>query len=383
MSPNNNAFKKPPNTKSKGGGVVSDDEDSVHDQDLASQRTHVVENQTLPRSLADLVDMNLRSQSLQWGYNEQEEDAQSDGHGGSSSSDSSDGSSSYDDGELLALGSDESGGLSDDSDDSEGFYHVSPNDPSQRRSSLDNMFDDYFSSSRKSLLKPDLDGSGGGASDEKFAGLPSLSPSVVITRAHDNLLLNGQTPELATMLELGDCWWLTKDFTVPISQNGEKHSSNGSNDTVDFPRNSSSDPHLSMGLFSSDRTRTRSSSFSSTSNKTSIQHTSMMGNLRKLFAHQLPTAMTPPDQRLLKIKSKQMSAQIHHSKETPDQSSIDLEESCELRPGVYTLENPQTTEAAAERLASHSQTLYSKCRRLLWMWSRSESGYLDTAGTNY
>ena len=50
-------------------------------------------------------------------------------------------------------------------------------------------------------------------------------------------------------------------------------------------------------------------------------------------------------------KSKQTSAQIDQSKEQPDGCSNNLEGSNALGLGVYTLENPQTPEAASERLA--------------------------------
>jgi len=317
----------------KGSDVISiatsDEEDSTtHNQDLADQRMQSSEK-TLPRTLADLIEMNLRSQNLQWGGDNEQP--------GDDSSSSSGGSSSYEDGELLGLESDESGGISD-SDDSEGFYHVASSD-SPRRHSLD------FSTTEHE------------GANEAFAGLPSLSPSVVITRKHDDILLNGQTPKLANILKLGEQWFLTKDFSVPDAGCGKRAVITGLEGPKDmeFPRNSS-DPYLSSSPFA-DRTLARSSSFSPPPSKSS-KHTSMMGNLKKLFANQLPTAMAPPDQRLMNSKNVQKSTKILQSKERPGSTS--LEGSNKPHLGVYTLENPQTPDAASERLViSRKLCLYN------------------------
>ena len=102
--------------------ATSDEEDSAaHDHESTGQKMmQSSEIQSLPRTLADLIDMNQISQTLQGGDNEQlNDDAASDEGGGSSSS--NDGSSSYEDAEILAAESDESGS---ESDDSEGFFHV-------------------------------------------------------------------------------------------------------------------------------------------------------------------------------------------------------------------------------------------------------------------
>ena len=135
--------------------------------------------------------------------------------------------------------------------------------------------------------------------EEKFAGLPSLSPSVAITRKYDDIILSGQTPQLANLLNLGDIWWLTQDFSVPnsVMQSGDKHPTG-----LEWPKNDNSvfhhnlsDPHLSSILFPESRARSLSVSELP---KSPPKKDSMMGKMKKLFIHQLPTAMTPPDQRL-------------------------------------------------------------------------------------
>lgn len=243
--------------KEGGINVISSDGDEEEDSSIRNEDLDE-KSRNLPRTLADLVDMNLRSQTLQWGDggdNEQQPDSDD---GGSSSSGSSGGSSSY---EMLDL--------DDDSND----------DDSEE--DLIGGFDVF--ASQKALL---------GAKEEvNFAGLPSLSPSVLITNKHDDILLNGQTPQLANMLMLGDTWWLNKDFEEEVSdatwRNGEKQ-------LEGVPR-SSSDPCLSDPT--SGDTRRLAPSTSSSPTRLS---TSMMGNLKRLFANQLPSAMTPPDQQMSK-----------------------------------------------------------------------------------
>ena len=256
-----------------------DDDASTHDQTTVPQRS-VIET-LLPRTLLELIEMNLQSQSLQWEDGENEQmggNAPSDDGGGSSSGGDS---STEEDGELLALDSDESSKNSGASDDSESFFHVAASNESTLREST-SMFDAYFSSSRKPLLGAACESSNGA-----FAGLPSLSPSVSITRKHDDILLNGQSPHLANFLKLGDQWWLTKDFTVPHST-WQKDDRNASG--VEFwhkPPNPTPLPNPVV----------RSTSYSPTPKLS--KHTLMMGNLKKLFANQLPSV--PPDQRLRKF----------------------------------------------------------------------------------
>ena len=255
--------------KNKGNDVLlelEEEDTSIHNQDST------VENQKLPRSLADLIEMNLRSQTLQWGDNEQPENSQ--GHrSSSSSSSSSDSSSSYEDGDSLALASDDS----DVSDDSRGFCNSPP------RGNINSMLDNYFSPSHEPLTEIKRARSGG---SNEFAGLPSLSPHVVITRKYDDLLLSQQTPKLANMLNLGDTWWLTEDFEVPVSScPGEMNydSARPNKGSAEFLRKFA------------ERKLERSLSF--TSSFKSSQHASRMVGL---FAHQLPTSMTPPDRCLCK-----------------------------------------------------------------------------------
>jgi hypothetical protein len=270
-------------TIKKGDDIMNDDDDaSAHDQTAVPQRQGVIKT-LLPRTLLDLIEMNLRSQSLQWGDGENEQlggNVPSDDGGGSSSSGDS---TTYEDGELLALESDESSRNSEASEYSKSFFHVAASNDSTQEEST-SMFDDYFSSSRKPLLGAACESSNG-----VFAGLPSLSPSVLITRKHDDILLNGQSPFLANLLKLGDQWWLTKDFTVPHST-WQKDERNASGD--EFWHKPPDPPPLPSPVM-------RSASFSPTPKLS--KHTLMMGNLKKLFANQLPSAMTPPDQRLRKF----------------------------------------------------------------------------------
>ncbi|KAL9180041.1 hypothetical protein ACHAXT_008011 [Thalassiosira profunda] len=318
---------------SEGSGVLVDTEGDEEEDRAQSQSSNDQAKKTLPRSLNDLLEMNLRSQTLQWGGdNDQPGDAASDDDGSSSEGSSS---TSFEDGEVLELGSDES-----ESDDSEGFFHVSSKN-SSRRNSLDKAFDEYWAESRKPLMGGEQEGPG--ASDEKFVGLPSLSPSVAVTAKYDQIMIHGQTPELAQRLDLGNVWWLLSDFAIPDGrQNGSNRQADGVEGTSGaptFPRNSS-DPFMSTTL--PDTAMSRSASFSPA---TKLKQSSMVSSLKKLFAHQLPTAMTPPDQRLLKSKSSLENQQVDQPLSDPVPSGSDG-----VPIGVYLLENPQTPEAAADRL---------------------------------
>jgi len=227
----------------------------------------------LPRTLLDLVDMNLRSQTLQWGDGDNiQSDDDVPGDDGSNSTSTGD-RSSFEDGDLLTLESEESCNMPE----SEGS-----------ECSADNLFDEYFSSSRKSLVGTDQ-----AAANEAFAG--SLSPSVSITTKYRETILSDQTPQLANLLMLGDQWWLSNDFSIPDStwRNDDENGMRVICSRYEFPRDSS-DSKVVPSL--SDRISAHSSALSTPLSK----HGTMMGNLKKLFAHQLPTAMTPPDQRLCK-----------------------------------------------------------------------------------
>lgn len=246
---------------------------SIHSQNSSDHRTCGGDSQSaFPRTLMDLIDMNLQSQTLQWGDgdNEQSDDDAAGGGGGNSTSTVD--SSCYEDGDMLTLESDESS-RSPESEGSE--------------CSADNLFEDYFSSSRKSLM-----GTKQEVANEAFGRLLSLSPFVSITKKHDDILLSEQTPQLATSLILGNQWCLRKDFTIQDStwQHGVNNGIQG------FPRECSESNLLTTSL--SDRIHSRAPALST--HKTS-KHGTMMGNLKKLFSNQLPTAMTPPDQRLCKF----------------------------------------------------------------------------------
>jgi hypothetical protein len=354
-SPNNlSQISIRPQPMKKGDDAMSDDEDASINNETAGQERQRESETHFPRTLLDLIEMNLQSQSLQWGDGENEQsdgNAPSDNGGGSSSSSGE--SSSYEDGDLLALDSDESSRVSAASDDSEGFYHVAASNDSTPGDSS-SMFDAYFSSSRKPLLVAERESSSGA-----FAGLPSLSPTVLISRKHDDILLNGQSPHLANLLKLGDQWWLTRDFLVPHSnwQNGDRNSENEFWRKSRDPRPSSS-PIMHSVSFSPSLTTSK--------------HSSMMGNLKKLFANQPSTAITPPDQRLRKllirtflppnfqgafIDSRTLqSCCIVHNRNRKNTIQVDPPKNIpghEMNKllGVYVLENPKTSVVASEQLA--------------------------------
>lgn len=263
-----------------------------------------------PRTMFHLIEMSSKAKIAQWGEDANVNNESSDDAGSASSDDTT----SYGDTVQSVLDSDASDYGTSGSDDSDGFHLVS-RQTSSASGSFDNMFDAYFSSSRKPLTRAETDLStqksyeearssaiDDSSSIDQFAGLTSLSPNVMITSNHDEVVLNGQTPELAQLLQLGDCWWLNNDdsFSVPNSSwtNGERAANSWErwDDNSVFQRNSS-DPNLSYAI--PERRIERSSSFSS--QPVESKQTTMMGNLKKLFSYQSPTvAMTPPDQNLSK-----------------------------------------------------------------------------------
>ena len=293
---------EPNNTKNSSDTDTAngDEEEGSTDQD------QVTDKRTLPRTLADLVDMNLRSQTLQWGegndvQHDNDDDEEEDDDDGSSSNNSSE----------IALDDDSD----DDDEELEGSYHMVSRDPQHKREDSSDMFDEYFASSRKPLLGEENKGA-----NEVFAGLPSLSPSVLITRKYDDILLNGQTPQLANMLKLGDEWWLSQDFSVPDIGRCQiiKKNTTDSKDVKQQPS-------------SGDKGR---------------EGSSMMGSLKKMFANQLPStiAAAPSDDNK---QSSQVGAHLDHSDHAltnfDGYNNVD-------QPGVYMLDNPQTPEAASQRL---------------------------------
>lgn len=286
-----------------------------------------ISNQTLPKTLADLVHMSERATMIQWG--DDDGDSNDDNECVDDGSSSSSGSSSEEI-EILAL--DDS---NDDESDNDGFYHVAASTESPEKGGSD-LFDEYFSASQKPLL---------GAEEEAnnvptFTGLQSLSPSVLITTKYDDILLSGQTPHLANLLKLGDEWWLTKNFTVPAATSWQQSGVNQSRSSHKFPQAASTssyqtEPALPVSL----STRV-------------TKHSSMLGNLKKMFAGQLPSDMAPPDQHLLSGIGKK------RTKKEPltDSSALQFERSHTLHQlGIYTMENPQSPEAASERLSRSQQ----------------------------
>lgn len=236
---------------------------------------------------------------------------------------------------------------SSESDD-EGFFHVSK------------AYNDYFAASRKSLLGASAEGDSsaqqnsdkGSSKDEneaddankKFTGLSSISPAVAITGKYNDIVFNGQTPELANLLQLGDCWWLREDFSVP--DYGSKNSDKpvvSRNDNKSIHRNSS-DPTLPYTPNQPDLERTWSLQ---PLQKKKNKQTSMMGNIKRLMPPGIIMS-TPPDQRLIEKKKSDDPVENNRSHQS---NAIQLTDSSSVPLGVYMLANPQTPDAAADRLS--------------------------------
>lgn len=297
--------------------------------------------QKLPRTVFDLLEMQSSAKIAQWGHDENEnnDDSVNDEDASGSSDDSS--ISSSEDVEVV-LDSDESS----DSDD-DGFFHVSK------------AYNDYFSASRKSLLGASADSEPSthknvnkdSSKDEndmtdanaKFTGLSSISPAVSITGKYNDIVFNGQSPELANLLQLGDCWWLAKDFSVPDYKNNDISAAIRS-DNKSIQRNTS-DPALTYSPTKPGLGRTWSLQ---PAHKNKDKQTSMMGNLKRLMPPGIIMS-TPPDQRLIEKKNKQESDPIENN--TLQSNALQIKDPSSVPIGVYMLENPQTPDAAADRLA--------------------------------
>ena len=339
----NSSDKKLGNSTSLSGSaspIVADIVDGSGDE--LSRSGDRQRNQNLPRTVFDLLEMQSEAKIAQWGDGNDNNDTLNE----DDASGSSDDSSSYEDVEVE---------LESDSSDSEndGFFHVSK------------AYNAYFSDSRKSLLGEDSDNEsnihkddGGGEqpkgagdtgdTNKNFAGLSSISPAIAITRKYTDLVLNGQTPELANRLQLGDCWWLASDFSIPSNvgknidgpganrQENNKAAVKRNNSNPDFPYS----PNRPSGK-SLERT------WSLQPQPSSNKQTSMMGNLKKLM---LPGMATPPDQRLIEKKNKHENAPRLETF-TAAQLKTQENETSRHPLGVYLLENPQTPDAAAERLS--------------------------------
>ncbi|KAL7428343.1 hypothetical protein ACHAXM_001235 [Skeletonema potamos] len=305
------------------------------DDSSFGDRERNIEAQKLPRSVLDLLEMQSSAKIAQWGDNENNDDASNE----DDASGSSDDSSSYEDVEVVIDSE------SSDSDD-EGFFHVSK------------AYNDYFSASRKSLLGEYADSDSHAHKDvskeslkddkdtddanKNFAGLSSISPTIAITGKYTDIIFNGQTPELANLLQLGDCWWLASDFSVP--DYGGKNSDSPAatrSDNKSIQRNTS-DPTLPYSPSRSGLERTWSLQ---PLQKNKNKQTSMMGNIKRLMP---PGIITPPDQRLIEKKSKQKSdaTEIYTS-----QNTSPVKDSINVPLGVFVLENPQTPDAAVDRLS--------------------------------
>eukprot|EP00804_Cyclotella_cryptica_P005852 CCRYP_000144-RC/>CCRYP_000144-RC protein AED:0.03 eAED:0.03 QI:422/1/1/1/0.83/0.71/7/1324/1175 len=287
----------------------------------------------IPRTLFDLIEMTSAAKIAQWGIElDNDESTNSNDLPSDTSSTSSGEDASYDD------SSDESARISQS--DSDGFCHVS-------------KFDEYFASSRKSLTQIETESSPIQIHERKqFAGLTSLAPSVFVTRRFDGLILNGQSAELAQLLELGDSWWLLSDFSAPTTwEHAEK--------TAVTSWNDQSSLHNAPDKMFTVHTAQESS-----------RSASMMGNLKKMFSHQSPSvAMTPPDQRLLRSK-KQQNPSTNLSERQPSSS---LHKSDEVPLGMYMLENPQTPDAALERFTTTRNLCLRNAKILRDMGEKSKA----------
>jgi len=332
-----NSFRNPEMPMVSGRSAIvteNNDETSLGD------RERNIEAQKLPRTVFDLLEMQSSAKIAQWGHDDNENN--NDALNEDDASGSSDDSSSYEDDEVV-LDSESS-----DSDD-EGFFHVSK------------AYNDYFSASRKSLLGEDADSDSNAHKDagkesskddkdkddanKNFAGLSSISPTIVITGKYTDKVFNGQTPELANLLQLGDCWWLASDFSVP--DYGGKNSETPTatrNDSKSIQRNTS-DPTLPYSPSRSGLERTWSLQ---PLQKNKNKQTSMMGNIKRLMPPGIIMS-TPPDQRLIDKKSKQKSDPVETY--TSQTSTSPVKDSNNVPLGVFVLENPQTPDAAVDRLS--------------------------------
>ena len=143
-----------------------------------------------PRTLSDLIEMKQETEKFEWGAGDhRDEDTQDD------ASSSGEESSYEDDAEVLDEDLESSEG-----EDSDGYYHVEER--------INSMYDGYFASSRKSLLNVDT---GQGRTEEKVS-LPSLAPFVSLSLKHSESIICGQSPNLASRLDVGDTWWLDSNF---------------------------------------------------------------------------------------------------------------------------------------------------------------------------
>lgn len=256
--------------------VIYSEVTSITIDTVEKSERNTEENSHQPRTLYDLIEMKSAATIAQWGV-----DLDNNNSNDQSPENSSTGSSED---QSFDASSDE---LSQ-SDDSDGFCHITPEKSGGTDDSFAGKFDEYFSSSRKSLTQIDLDVSASEIREEnkQFAGITSLAPSVLVTNEYNNILLNGQSPQLAQQLELGDAWWLLPDFSAP----GSWEESNKT------PRSSWDDQiHLHP---TSDAVYTRQQSHESS------RSASMVGNLKKMFALQSPSASIPADQKLCELLPK-------------------------------------------------------------------------------
>lgn len=267
-------------------------------------------SKTTPRTLFDLIEMQSSARIAQWGLDVDNNSMLNESPNDSSTSDS-------DDDQSFGDCSHES-----ESEDSNGFCHVQSEDVED---SFASKFDEYFASSRRSLTHIDTDISTNHTrqTSKLFAGITSLAPSILVTNQYKNVLLNGQSAQLAHFLELGDSWWLLPDFSTPHSwEETEK-------------LNSYRDEKLQHNV---DKIFTRQPS------RESSRSLSMVGNFKKLALRSPGAPSVPADQRLLFKNKKQ-----------PIIPTLDLTERQPLSPthnsekGMCVVEKYQTSRKAYEQ----------------------------------
>ena len=228
-----------------------------------------VESQ-IPRTLFDLIEMQSVAKIAQWGVDLDNNSTDLDEHSPNNSSTSVSEDQSFNSDDLSQI---------DDSDES---FQTSPKSSEAPRRSFVSKFDSYFAESRKSLTHIDMVESISHIRKEskQFTGIASLSPSVTVSSQYDNIFLNGQSSQLANILDLGDAWWLLSDFTTPTSWEQSEKSA--------YPYASMSPMQIAPDNILLPRQSSHESSRSA----------SMVGNLKKMFTIQSPSV--PPDQRLCK-----------------------------------------------------------------------------------
>jgi len=266
---------------------------------------------TTPRTLFDLIEMQSSAKIAQWGLDVDNSSMLNESPHDSSTSDS-------DDDQSFGDCSDES-----QSDDSNGFCRVQSEDVED---SFVSKFDEYFASSRRSLTHIDTDMSTNHTrqTSKLFAGITSLAPSILVTNEYKNVLLNGQSVQIAQLLELGDSWWLLPDFSTPHSwEQTEKLNTHRDE---------------SLHLHSADKIFTRQPSHESS------RSLSIIGNFKKLALRSPGPPSVPADQRLFKNKKQPIIPTLDLTERKPTYPTHNSE-----KVGMCVVEKYQTSSKAYEQ----------------------------------